>query len=188
MASDLLKLNLGCGAHPKPGYINVDKYGKPDLRHDLEQFPWPWETDSVGEVLFNHVLEHLGETVALYFGILKELYRVCAPGALIHIGAPHPRHDDFITDPTHVRVITPESLTMFSKAKNRRWIEHGFTNSPLGVYLDLDFEVARVRYVLDEPWRTQLHNGQITSAAIREAAKRYNNVIREIRMVVRVVK
>ena len=57
----LLKLNLGCGQHHREGYINVDKYGSPDILHDLETFPWPWRDNSVKEILLYHVLEHLGQ-------------------------------------------------------------------------------------------------------------------------------
>src|SRR4051812_28847226 len=116
-----LKLNLGSGQNPKPGYINVDKFGSPDVTCDLEQFPWPWEDNSVGEVEMFHVLEHLGESTATFMGIIKELYRVCRDGAMMRISVPHPRCDDFLNDPTHVRPITPEVMSLFSKRLNEEW-------------------------------------------------------------------
>ena len=186
--TELLKLNLGSGKNPKPGYVNVDKHGSPDVLHDLEQFPWPWKTRSVGEVLLNHVLEHLGETTETYFGIIRELYRICAAEARIHIGVPHPRHDDFVADPTHVRAITPEGLQLFSKSKNRQWADDGCANSPLGLYLDVDFEIESVNFVLDEPWRSQFSGSQITQAQVMHAIRTHNNVVKEIRMVLKVVK
>ena len=45
-----LKLNLGCGAKRLKGYVNVDKFGDPDLRLDLETFPYPWNDNSVAEI------------------------------------------------------------------------------------------------------------------------------------------
>jgi tetratricopeptide (TPR) repeat protein len=186
--AELLKLNLGCGKNPVAGYVNVDKFGEPDVKLDLEQFPWPWQTSSVGEVLLNHALEHLGETTATYLGIIKELYRVCVADALIKIAVPHPRHDDFLADPTHVRAITPLGLNLFSKRKNREWVEAGFANSPLGLYLDVDLEVVSVEHVLDEPWATRYTQKQMTEQELFEAIRRYNNVVKEFHMVVKVVK
>ena len=55
-----LRLNLGCGAKHLEGYINVDKFGNPDVRLDLETFPWPWEDNSAIAIELRHVLEHLG--------------------------------------------------------------------------------------------------------------------------------
>jgi hypothetical protein len=183
-----LKLNLGCGEHHKDGCINVDKYGNPDVLHDLEAFPWPWEDNSVQEVELNHVLEHLGESAAVYFRIIKELYRICKAGARIHIGVPHPRHDDFLNDPTHVRVVTPDGLLLFSKSKNREWVDGGYANSPLGIYLDVDFEIESVNYTLDPVWAEKLDKKEITEEYIDQAFRNFNNVVKEIRMVLKVVK
>src|ERR1700674_2630743 len=76
-----IKLNLGCGDRQLPGYVHVDKFGKPDVLRDLEIFPWPWRNDSVEEVVMSHVLEHLGATPGVFIGIMQELYRVyCSCG------------------------------------------------------------------------------------------------------------
>ena len=111
-----LKLNLGCGSTKFDGFIGVDMYGNPDVRHDLEKFPWPWADSTVDEVALVHVLEHLGRDPDVFIGIIKELYRVCRNGALIHIVVPHPRHDNFLGDPTHVRPITYQVMQLFDKS------------------------------------------------------------------------
>jgi len=183
-----LKLNLGSGNHPLPGYVNVDRFGAPDVIHDLERFPWPWETGSVEEIVLNHVLEHLGETTEAYFGVIKELYRVAAPGATIRIVVPHPNHDDFISDPTHVRKVTPRGLELFSKAKNDEWAGTSLANTPLARHLDVDLELVSVEYSVDEPWASRLKNQEIGPDELAMAARQYNNVVKEIRMVIRVIK
>ena len=70
--TDGMRLNLGSGQHPQPGYINVDKFGSPDVRADLEQFPWPWPDSSVREIVLTHVLEHLGQSTDVFLGIVKQ--------------------------------------------------------------------------------------------------------------------
>jgi len=188
MPSPPLRLNLGCGLRRLSGYLNVDKAGEPDLLWDLERLPWPWEDGSVDEVVLHHVLEHLGERVDTYLGILREIYRVCRPGALVHVTVPHPRHDNFLNDPTHVRAVTPESLGLLSKAFCRDFQDQGAANTPLAFYLDVDFELTRVTFNLDEPWRSRYAAGEIDDAGLREAMARYNNVAREIVMELRVLK
>lgn len=184
----MLKLNLGCGQNQIPGYVNVDKFGQPDVQCDLEIFPWPWEDSSVDEIRLNHVLEHLGETKEVYLGIMKELYRVTKPNGFIFINVPHPRHDDFINDPTHVRAVTPDSMALFSKKNNKRWAEQRAANSPLGMYLDVDFELVRTNFTLEEPWQSQLKNGQISVEQVWQAIRQFNNVVKQIEMQLQVIK
>ena len=185
---DYLRLNLGCGSRLFADYINVDKFGNPDVTHDLETFPWPWKDDSVHEVLLNHVLEHLGRTPEVYLGVIRELYRICVDGGMIRITVPHHRHDHFFDDPTHVRTITAMGLSLFSQRLNRRWREQGFANSPLGLSIGVDFELIDTKYQPSELWY-KLHPGaEIDQDNLLLEATLHNNLIQEVRMVLRAIK
>jgi len=183
-----LKLNLGSGQNPRPGFVNVDKFGEPEFKCDLEVFPWPWPDNSVSEVLMSHVLEHLGADPDTFIGIMKELYRVCEPGAKIRIAVPHPRHDHFIGDPTHVRPVTPDMLSLFSRRMNLEWKRTGAANSPLALYHGVDFEITGVEHVLDEPYSSDFRTGKIKEAELEGLLRKYNNVASEIRITLDVVK
>jgi len=136
----MIKLNLGSGLDYREGYVNVDKYAPDaDLQLDLEVFPWPWEDNSVDTVLLRHVLEHLGQSTECYLNIIKELYRVCAPGATVTIEVPHPQHPDYFGDPTHCRPVTAESLWLFNRGRADEIISLRATATPLAAYLNVDF-------------------------------------------------
>jgi predicted SAM-dependent methyltransferase len=178
-----IKLNLGCGQNRLAGYVNVDREGDADVLWDLEQFPWPWENDSVKEIILRHVLEHLGETTSVYLGIFKEMYRVCRHDALVRITVPHPRHDNFLGDPTHVRAVTYVGLRLFSKEYNLRCKELNWPPNPLGLYLDVDFEVIHGKATLDEQWRKEHPNEDP-----RHAARYFNNVVSDMYYELRCIK
>jgi hypothetical protein len=186
--SQLLRLNLGSGNNPIAGFLNVDKFGDPDLRVDLEEFPWPWDDNSVQEVVLNHVLEHLGPTPKIYFCIIQELYRVCVAGALIQIVVPHPRHDNFLNDPTHVRPVTGDHLSMFSRKVNLQWKRDGVADSPLALYLNVDFDLESIVHVLDGRWQKRLEAGEIKHEQLNDLARDLNNVVEAIHFRMRVVK
>ncbi len=185
-----MRLNLGCGSRKLEGFVNVDKYPgcAPDLVHDLEQLPWPFPDDSAEEVVLRHVLEHLGRETSVYLGLMGELWRVCAPGATLRITVPHPRHDDYLGDPTHVRPITVQGLELFSQAKNREWAAAGRPNTPLGIQLGIDFAIASATMVPDEPWRGRLERKEITPRDLAAAVRQLNNVVKETEIVLRAVK
>ena len=177
-----MKLNLGCGNKKIEGWVNVDKERlcNPNKLVDLEKFPWPWEDNSVDEVSLIHVLEHLGQTTDTYLKIIKELYRICKPKAIIHIRVPHPRHDHFLDDPTHVRPITIEGLEMFDKEKNQEWKEKGFANTPLALNLGVDFKIKRWEYLIDPHFQEMVDKKQIKLEELRKKVLTDNNIVREI--------
>ena len=185
-----MKLNLGCGFRKLDGWVNVDSAPacQPDQVVDLELMPWPWATSSVEEVLMVHVLEHLGATSVAYLNIFCELFRICRPGARLTVIVPHPRHDTFLNDPTHVRAVTKDGLLMFSQAENRRWAELGAANTPLGLYMGVDFALERTEHQLDARWEKRMQTGEVTQEILSEAMLSQNNVIRQTTFTLRVVK
>jgi hypothetical protein len=134
-----MKLNLGSGHQPLDGYINVDKCGHPDVLCDLEQIPWPWETNSAEEINMSHILEHLGQTPTLFIQIIQEIYRVLAPNGILKIKAPWPLHVTFFADPTHVRPITAGTLRLFDQDYNKMCREKALASSTLGQDYHVDF-------------------------------------------------
>jgi len=177
-----VKLNLGCGHNHVDGYVNVDREpaAEPDVVADLEEFPWPFEDDSVEVVRASHVLEHLGAQPQVFIGVMQELYRVCRAGARIHITVPHPRNDSFLDDPTHVRAITPGTLLLFSKAACEDWQRRGCANSPLALYAGVDFALRETTVVPEDRFKD--------APDLDELVERCNNVASEFRMVLEVIK
>lgn len=185
-----MKLNMGCGQNQPKDYVNVDKYAEcePDQVVDLEQFPWPWADDSIDGVLFNHSLEHMGADVGCFLKIMQELWRVCRDGATVEIYVPHPRHNDFICDPTHVRAVTPEVLSLFDLQYNLQWKSMGAANTPLALYTGTDFRLTKVNLIPDSRWQEKLDSGQIDTDGLMEAAANFNNVISSYELILQVRK
>jgi len=174
-----LKLNLGCGYKKMDGYLNVDKFGdsRPDLVLDLEVLPWPFPDSSVTHITMASILEHIGQQPDQFLKIIQELWRICAPGAELIITVPHPRHDHFLGDPTHVRPILPATLQAFDQVLNRQWIAEATANTPLGLQLGVDFHIDAVEFILDDAWRPRFTAGEISAEQVMEAARSQNNVI-----------
>lgn len=182
-----MNLNLGCGNRKIEGWINADrsKECNPDVLWEAEG-AWPWKTDSVDEVILNHSLEHMGETTGGFLYIIGQLYRVCKDGAKIQINVPHPRSDGFAGDPTHVRAINANVLSLFSKKNCKIWKEKGWPNTPLAEIIDVDFETVSQEYVLTEEWAIQ--RNMITEEELQSAISSYWNVVSEIHLELRAIK
>jgi len=135
-----------------------------------------------------HVLEHLGREPDVFIGIMKELHRACRAGAEIQIVVPHPRHDNFIADPTHVRPITLDGMLLFDRRRCEEWQKGGYSNTPLAIYHDVDFETVAYVQVPDEPWRTLVNERKLAVEKLEELARTSNNVVVEIHLTLKVRK
>ncbi|HEY3950855.1 hypothetical protein [Phenylobacterium sp.] len=180
----MTKFNMGSGLNRKAGYVNVDAApeSEPDEVFDLETTPWPWADNCAEEVRFNHSLEHMGGDPKVFLAIMKELYRICAPDAVVVVNVPDPRHDNFITDPTHVRPITPHVLGLFDRQANEAWRASGAANTPLALYTGVDFKVESYAAVLSEPYKSRYTAGQLKDEELNHLVRSANNVIEEWRI------
>ena len=111
-----MKLNLGAGRNVLDGWINVDRQQLPgvDVVFDLDGCrlnPFPFDGNSVDQILLSHILEHLHHPLPL----MAELHRVAKNGAIMEIRVPHDSHNRAWADQTHVRAYNEESFGYFSQ-------------------------------------------------------------------------
>jgi len=106
------KLNLGCGKNILPGWVNMDWHPrlKPDVVHDLNQFPYPFPDQAFEEILCQEVLEHLDDVVR----VMEELHRLLKPGGKLKIIVPHYSCSNAYTDPTHKHFFGMRSMDYFT--------------------------------------------------------------------------
>jgi predicted SAM-dependent methyltransferase len=77
----MIRLNLGCGDKPLPGFDNLDR------KTGQEIYPLAYADESVDEIRASHVLEHFGHAEVL--PVLKDWARVLKPGGLMRIAVPN---------------------------------------------------------------------------------------------------
>ncbi len=85
----LLKLNLGGGPKKIPGYTNVDALewnGATDIVHNLTEYDWPFEQNTVDEIFTEEFLEHI--SFKQTYNVLSECYRILKPRSKIQIQVP----------------------------------------------------------------------------------------------------
>jgi SAM-dependent methyltransferase len=122
-----VRLNLGAGSDLKEGWINHDIVQLPgiDVVHDLNNFPWPWDDNSIDEIYMKDVLEHLPDTIR----VMEEIYRICKPGAKIYIAVPYWNSYEAVTDPTHKSYFNEFTFDFFDPGKRRCRTRPYYTNA-----------------------------------------------------------
>lgn len=145
-AKKLLKLDLGCGKNPKPGFLGVDARAFEGVdqvvdlaaretyanSHDknaphVRFRPWPWDDGSVEEAHCSHFLEHLTQDERVHF--FNELDRVLIKGGKATIITPHWLSERAYGDPTHKM---PPVVFFSYYYLNKQWREQ---NAPHTAYI-----------------------------------------------------
>lgn len=105
-------LNLGCGRHRRENAINLDRVPElnPDVVHDLNKIPWPFQENQFAEVHALDILEHCADLLAA----MEEIHRVCRSGAIVRITTPHFSSANSFTDPTHRQHLSYFSFDYFT--------------------------------------------------------------------------
>jgi predicted SAM-dependent methyltransferase len=95
-----IKLDLGCGKTKKEGFIGIDilPFDNVDIVHDLKNFPYPFDDNSVDEIWMDNVLEIIPNPIK----VVEEIYRIAKPDSKITISVPYYRSLYAFIDPTHI--------------------------------------------------------------------------------------
>ncbi len=122
VAGSVVRLNLGCGGRIMDGFVNCDLHPLPgvDQVMNLDVFPWPFDDESVSQIVASHVFEHVASPVEF----VLECWRVLRPGGRLTIQCPHYTSENAFTDPTHVRFVTDRTFDY--------WCQGEDLNGPLG--------------------------------------------------------
>lgn len=107
-----IKLNLGCGSHILPGWVNLDISALPgvDVVHDIEKLPLPFGDNSVDEILCEDVLEHVE-----YVPVLRDICRILKLGGSLTVQSPHFTSRHNFIDPTHKKRFSINTFDFFVK-------------------------------------------------------------------------
>jgi predicted SAM-dependent methyltransferase len=85
---DLRLLNIGCGEHVYPQFVNLDYFWRPGINIclDITKKGYPLPDNSMEGVYTEHCLEHI--PLSAGEKNLKEMYRVLKPGGTVRIVVP----------------------------------------------------------------------------------------------------
>jgi SAM-dependent methyltransferase len=106
-----LMLDLGCGNKKRPGTIGVDYNSRVDgdISHNLNCFPYPFETGTVDRVFIDNCLEHLESPMS----VMEEIHRILKPNGEVKVIVPYFRSPSAFHDPTHKTFYTILSFSYY---------------------------------------------------------------------------
>jgi SAM-dependent methyltransferase len=136
--SDFTELIIGCGAQKNkkmmgsddkktfvnPTTLDINPDHKPDIVHDLEVLPLPFDDDSFNEIHAYEVLEHTGAQgdYIFFFAQFSEFWRILKPNG--HLCATVPAWNSLWAwgDPSHKRIINQGTLVFLSQQEYEKQI------------------------------------------------------------------
>ena len=147
-----LILDLGCGKKKRPGTVGVDFNSRVDgdISHDLNVFPYPFESGTVDRVYIDNCLEHLDSPL----NVMEEIHRMLKVGGEVKVIVPYFRSPAAFHDPTHKTFYTTESFAYYDPS-------HPICNRY--EYTTAHFKVEKI--VFHEHLRSGLIKGSLVALA-----------------------
>ncbi len=104
--------------------LDFDEDCKPDVLHNLNILPLPFNDDRFHEIHAYEVLEHLGSQgdFRAFFNLFEEFYRILKPGGWVIGTCPNWDSVWAFADPGHVRVIAPQTLQFLSQKEYEKQV------------------------------------------------------------------
>jgi len=161
----LLKVDIGGGLNPYPGYTTVDLRETADYVCDLNDgIPLP--DNSVGVLNASHIIEHLHDKTK----IMGEIHRVLAHGGWAFIEVPSTDGRGAFQDPTHVSYWNENSFLYYTDAYMANFIDNS----------SIRFQEYRRETYFPNEWMRNM-NSCVTSAwlvAIKDGGERYPGLLK----------
>jgi predicted SAM-dependent methyltransferase len=119
-----MKLNIGCGALHKKGYVNVDIQKPADVLCNIGKDRLPYEEGAVDLVEADNLMEHFDN--AEFMHAMNEVFRVLKKGGVFWWKVPDAQKwpDGAYGDPTHKRFFFPRSFQYMDNSKIN-WKHYG---------------------------------------------------------------
>ena len=138
----LLKVDIGGGLFPRPGYMTIDQEGA-DVNWNLD-LGIPLEDNSVGVLNASHIIEHLRDPIRT----MREIHRVLAHGGWAMIEVPSTDGRGAWQDPTHVSFWNEHSFWYYTDRNKAQFIRN----------TDIRFQTYRL-----DTWEMQPHIPCVTA-------------------------
>lgn len=135
-------LDIGCGASKQPGnFIGMDHQALPgvDVVHSWNDFPWPFEDESVLTIVASHVVEHVNPADGHFLRWMDEAWRILKPGGQLAITTPYAGSPGYWQDPTHCNGCSEATWFYFSP----------------------DHESGFYRFYQPKPWKIEINLGHL---------------------------
>lgn len=106
-------LDIGPGYykfHKNAISIDINPLCKPDILHDLNKYPWPFNDNEFDIIHSSHCLEHLDDIEKA----ISEIYRISKNNALLIIKVPHFSNRIAYMDNTHKHFFSIHSFRKYT--------------------------------------------------------------------------